>query len=63
MFDTETPRLFVEHEKKRDDMRGPGDLTEIDDIEVADFLRESGPGPQRLMQLLAGLFEDCRLAA
>jgi len=58
-FDTDTRRLFVEHETTRGDMRGSGYNTNTDEIDVADFLRESGEGPRELVQLLGALFEDC----
>jgi hypothetical protein len=58
-FDTDTRRLFVEHETIRGDMRGSGYSTNTDEIDVADFLRESGEGPRELVQLLGALFEDC----
>jgi len=58
-FDTDTRRLFVEHETTRGDMRGSGYSTNTDEIDVADFLRESGEGPRELVQLLGALFEDC----
>jgi hypothetical protein len=57
-FDTDTRRLFVEHETTRGDMRGSGYSTNTDEIDVADFLRESGEGPRELVQLLGALFED-----
>jgi hypothetical protein len=58
-FDTDTRRLFVEHETTRGDMRGSGYSTNTDEIDVADFLRQSGEGPRELAQLLGALFEDC----
>jgi hypothetical protein len=65
-FDTDTNRLFVEHEKQRGDMRGSGYSTDTDEIDVAAFLNERGQGQQQgqhqsqheLMQLLRTLFED-----
>jgi hypothetical protein len=59
-FDTDTRRLFVEHEQTRGDTRGSGYSTNTDEIDVADFLRESGEGQRELAQLLATLFEECR---
>ena len=59
VFDTDTNRLFVEHEKKRGDMRGAGDAVSIEEIDLAGFLGERGPGQQELTRLLLkGLFED-----
>lgn len=58
-FDTDTRRLFVEHETTRGDMRGSGYSTNTDEIDVADFLRESGEGQSELVRLLGVLFEDC----
>jgi hypothetical protein len=57
-FDTETKRLFVEHEKTRGDMRGSGYGTHTDEMDVAAFLNERGQGQHELMQLLSTLFED-----
>jgi len=57
-FDTETKRLFVEHEKTRGDMRGSGYGTHADEMDVAAFLNERGQGRHELMQLLSTLFED-----
>lgn len=57
-LDTETRRLFVEHEKTRGDMRGSGYSTDTDEMDVADFLRERGEGQRELVQLLGALFED-----
>jgi hypothetical protein len=57
-LDTETRRLFVEHEKTRGDMRGSGYSTDTDEMDVADFLREGGEGQRELVQLLGALFED-----
>jgi hypothetical protein len=57
-FDTDTNRLFVEHEKKRGDMRGSGYGTRTDEMDVAAFLNERGQGQQELMQLLSTLFEE-----
>jgi hypothetical protein len=57
-FDTDTHRLFVEHEKTRGDMRGSGYGTDIDEIDVAAFLTQPGQGQRELAQLLGTLFED-----
>jgi hypothetical protein len=57
-FDTDTNRLFVEHEKTRGDMRGSGYGTYTDEMDVAAFLNERGQGQHELMQLLGTLFED-----
>ena len=62
-FDTDTRRLFVEHEKTRGDMRGPGYSTDTDEIEVGDFLRESGEGQRELVLMLEKLFEECHETA
>lgn len=55
--------MFVEHEKTRGDMRGRGYSTDTDEMEVADFLRESGEGQRELVQLLQKLFEECHETA
>jgi hypothetical protein len=61
-FDTETHRLFVEHEKTRGDTRGSGYATETDEMDVAAYLGETGQGhdhgQHELMRLLGALFED-----
>jgi hypothetical protein len=57
-FDTDTRRLFVEHEKTRGDTRGRGYSIEIDEIEVSDFLSENGPGQLELARLLGALFAE-----
>jgi hypothetical protein len=62
-FDLDTRRLFVEHEKIRGDMRGPGYSTDTDEIELSDFLRKSGEGQRELVRLLGEFFaehEDAR---
>jgi len=46
-FDTDTNRLFVEHEKRRGDMRGSGYATSTDEMDVAAFLGERGQGQQQ----------------
>jgi hypothetical protein len=56
-FDTESKRLFVEHEKTRGDMRGHGYGTEIDEIEIAEFLTQRGEGQRELVRLFGTLFE------
>jgi hypothetical protein len=64
VFDTDTHRLFVEHEKTRGDMRGSGYSTDIDEMDVTAFLSEQGhgqdqhEGQRELVQLLGTLFED-----
>ena len=58
VFDTETRRLFVEHEKTRGDMRGRGYSIVSDELELADYLRESGPGQNELARQLGALFEQ-----
>lgn len=63
VFDTDAGRLFVEHEQRRGDMRGRGYGTNVDEIDVTEFLNERGPGHEELIRLLAGLFEDQREAA
>jgi hypothetical protein len=62
-FDTDTNRLFVEHEKKRGDMRGSGYGTDIDELDVAAFLNKRGQGQRELVQLLGTLFEDGKESA
>jgi hypothetical protein len=62
-FDTDTRRLFVEHETTRGDMRGSGYSTDTDEIDVADFLRESGEGQRELVLMLEKLFEECHETA
>jgi hypothetical protein len=57
-FDTETHRLFVEHEKTRGDMRGFGYATETSDIELADYLGGEGQGQHELVRLLGALFAE-----
>jgi hypothetical protein len=62
VFDTETRRLFVEHEKTRGDMRGRGYSIETDELELADYLANSGQdqdhGQQELAGLLGALFAE-----
>ena len=58
IFDTETRRLFVEHEKTRGDMRGRGYSIETGEIELADYLAENGPGAHELARLLGALFAE-----
>jgi hypothetical protein len=58
VFDTDANRLFVEHERMRGDMRGSGYGIDIREMDVADFLKEPGPGQHQLVQLLGNLFED-----
>ncbi len=62
-FDTEARRLFVEHERIRGDMHGSGYSTDTDEIEVGDYLRESGEGQRELVQMLERLFEECHETA
>jgi hypothetical protein len=57
VFDTDTNRLFVEHEQQRGDMRGFGYATGTDEIELAAFLSEQGHGQQELVRILRDLFE------
>jgi hypothetical protein len=57
VFDTDTSRLFVEHEKQRGDMRGSGYTIDTDEIDVAAFLRERGQGQHALVQLFGTLFD------
>jgi hypothetical protein len=59
-LDTDTNRLFVEHEKLRGDMRGSGYSISNDEIDLAAFLSESGPGQRELVQLLGTLFEGSK---
>ena len=58
-FDTDARRLFVEHEQIRGDTRGRGYSIHTDEIDIADFLRQSGEGQRELVRLLGVLFEDC----
>ena len=58
VFDTDARRLFVEHENIRGDMRGRGYSVETDEIELADYLAENGPGANELARLLGALFEE-----
>jgi hypothetical protein len=58
VFDTDTRRLFVEHEKRRGDTRGAGYATSTDEIDVAAFLSQRGQGQRELVQVLKILFED-----
>jgi hypothetical protein len=60
VLDTDANRLFVEHEQTRGDTHGRGYATDIDEIEVTDFLNARGPGHQELMRLLSRVFEDQR---
>ncbi len=62
-FDTDTRRLFVEHEMTRGDMRGSGYAINTDEIDINEFLRESGQGQHQLVQLLEKLFEECHETA
>jgi hypothetical protein len=57
-LDTETNRLFVECEKRRGDFRGAGYAIEIDEIELADFLKQPSQGREQLVKLLETLFAD-----
>jgi hypothetical protein len=59
-FDTDTNRLFVEHEEKRGDMRGSGYGVNTDEIDIAAFLNEPGQGQRELARVLRGLFEMAR---
>lgn len=58
-FDTDTHRLFVEQEMTRGDMRGSGYAINTDEIDINEFLRESGQGQRQLVRLLGVIFEDC----
>jgi hypothetical protein len=62
VLDTDANRLFVELEQTRGDMRGRGYGTDIDEIDVTEFLNERGPGHDELIRLLSGLFEKQREA-
>jgi hypothetical protein len=61
-FHTDTRRLFVEHEKTRGDFSGSGYSTETDELDVADYLGDSGQGDDQgqheLVRLLGALFEE-----
>ena len=63
VLDSETRWLFVEHEKTRGDMRGRGYSIETDEIELAEYLLENGPGQNELVRLLGALFEQERADA
>jgi hypothetical protein len=63
VLDTDAKRLFVEHERRRGDMRGPGYATDVDEVDIAQFLTERGPGSDELVRLLSGLFEEHRETA
>jgi hypothetical protein len=63
VFDTDTSRLFVEHEQTRGDTRGSGYAVNTDEIDVAAFLAEPSQGQRELVQLLKALFEDHMAAA
>ena len=58
VFDTETRRLFVEHEMTRGDMRGRGYSIETDELELAEYFSEDGPGQHELVRLLGALFQE-----
>lgn len=60
VLDTDTSRLFVEHEKTRGDARGSGYAISTDEIDLAAFLSEQSPGQRELVQLFTILFEDRR---
>ena len=55
-FDTDSRRLFVEHEQTRGDMRGWGYATMTDEIDLAAFLRDDGEAQRELVRLLGALF-------
>jgi hypothetical protein len=57
-FDTDTRRLFVEHEQTRGDMRGHGYATTTDEIDLNMFLRDDGEAQRELVHLLGALFMD-----
>ena len=63
VFDTGTNHLFVEHEQRRGDMRGAGYATTTDEMDIARFLSEAGPGRDELMQLIRSLFADSEALA
>jgi hypothetical protein len=58
VLDTDANRLFVEHEMKRGDLRGPGYSVGTDEMDLAAFLSQPGEAPHELIRLLAGLFEN-----
>ena len=58
VFDTDTHRLFVEHEMTRGDTRGRGYSIETDELEIADYLADSGQGQHELVRLLGALFAE-----
>jgi hypothetical protein len=59
-LDTETSRLFVEHEKQRGDFRGAGYAVETDEIELAEFLKQPSQERDQLVKLLERLFAQDR---
>jgi hypothetical protein len=63
VLDTDTNRLFVEHERKRGDMRGSGYGIDTDELDVSAFLSEQGPGRHELLRLLGVMFEERRETA
>jgi hypothetical protein len=63
VLDTDANRLFVEHEQTRGDTHGRGYATDIDEIEVTEFLNNRGPGYEELMRLLSRIFEDQKESA
>jgi hypothetical protein len=57
VFDADANRLFVEHDSKRDDMRGSGYGINTEEIDLAAFLVETGQAQHELTALLNTLFE------
>ena len=60
VFDTETGRLYVEHEWDHVDVRGGAADKGRGEVSVRAFLREPGQGPahRELRRLLSGVFGD-----
>ena len=62
VFDTDTKRLYVEHEWHHTDMRGGGGASSRgrSQMDVASFLGqpEQGPAHRELQRLLSSLFEE-----
>jgi hypothetical protein len=60
VFDTETKRLYVEHEWAHADVRWRGQTNAgTEQIEISDYLSapDDGPGQRELIRLLQSLFD------